>query len=86
VKEQFSTTEVAQLIGRSPGSVRGLIERGELEAERLPGVGYRIPRDTVIRLGKEVLRDEAGAKVSDDQVAALIQRVLRQNEAAEGAG
>jgi excisionase family DNA binding protein len=84
VKDQFSTSEVGQLIGRSPTSVRGMIERGELESERLPGVGYRIAREAVLDLAKSVLRDEARARLSDKQVEALVERVLTHNAAVEG--
>jgi excisionase family DNA binding protein len=82
-RDHYSTTEVGQLVGRSPGAVRRLIELGELEARRLPGVGYRIPRDAVIALGKETLLDEAGARLSDAQVARLVDRVIEHNEAVE---
>ena len=86
VKPQFSTSEVAQLVGRSSTSIRGMIKRGEIDAERLPGVGYRIPRDAVLALAAEVLRDEAGAKLSKAQVAQLVERVLAHNEEATGGG
>jgi excisionase family DNA binding protein len=80
VKDAFSTGEVAQLIGRSPSSVRTMIKSGELESARLPGVGYRVPREAVVALAKAVLRDEAGARLSDRQVERLIEQVLAQNE------
>ena len=82
-RDQYSTREVGQLIGRSAGSVRRMIDRGTLDAHRLPGVGYRIPRAAVIDLGKETLLDEAGAKLSDSAVARLIDQVIEQNEAVE---
>jgi excisionase family DNA binding protein len=84
VREQLSTREVAQLVGRSASSIRTPIERGELKAERLPGVGYRIPRSAVLALAGEVLRDEAGARLSDAQVRKLVEQVLEHNEAATG--
>jgi excisionase family DNA binding protein len=80
-RDQYSTREVGQLIGRSSGSVCRMIERGTLEAHRLPGIGYRIPRDAVIELGKETLLDEAGARLSDAQVARLVDHVIEHNEA-----
>jgi len=82
MKEQYSTDEVGQLIGRSAAHVRSLIKRGELEAERLPGVGYRVPQEAVVSLAKVRLRDEAGTELSDKRVQELIDQVIRQNEAA----
>jgi excisionase family DNA binding protein len=85
-RDRYSTREVGQLIGRSPGTIRKMIERGELEAHRLPGAGYRIERDVVVALAKEHLLDEAGARLSDDRVEKLIDQVIAQNEAVAPAG
>ena len=82
-RDQYSTREVGQLIGRSPGSVRRMIERGELEAHRLPGVGYRISRQTVIDLAKETLLDKAGARLPEAEVKRLVDQVIEHNEAVE---
>jgi excisionase family DNA binding protein len=79
VRDQLSTREVAQLVGKSSSAIRTLIDRGELAAERLPGVGYRIPRDAVLSLASAVLRDEAGARLSDAQVKKLVEQVLDHN-------
>ena len=85
-RENYSTREVSQLIGRSAGTVRRMIERGELDAHRLPGVGYRIPREAVIEVGKATLLDEAGARLSDARVARLVDQVIEHNEAVEVGG
>jgi len=81
MQEQYSTDEVAQLLGRSASHVRSLIKAGSLEAVRLPGVGYRIPRAAVLALARETLRDEAGAKLSDRRVEELVDQVLTTNAA-----
>jgi excisionase family DNA binding protein len=80
LKEQYSTKEVAQLVGRSQSAIRGLISRGELNAERLPGVGYRVPREAVLRLARDTLRDEAGTQLSDARLAKLIDEVISRTE------
>ena len=79
MQEQYTTAEVAQLIGRSAAHVRSLIKRGDLKAERLPGVGYRVPREAMLSLARETLRDEAGAELSDRRIGELIDQVIDTN-------
>jgi excisionase family DNA binding protein len=82
VRDQYSTTEVGQLVGRSTSSIRTMISRGELEAERLPGVGYRIPRAAVLKLASQVVRVKAGERLSAEEIERLVDGVLEHNEAA----
>jgi excisionase family DNA binding protein len=77
--EHLSTTEMAWVIGKSPGRVRRMIRDGEIEGMRLPG-GFRVPKAEVLRLARERIETEAGRKLSDRQLERLIDEVISTNE------
>jgi hypothetical protein len=79
--DHLSTTQVGWLLGRSSGSVRGMIRDDELEASRIPG-GFRIPRDEVLRVSRETIEAGAGRKLSDRELERLIDEVIATNEEA----
>jgi excisionase family DNA binding protein len=79
VDEHLSTQQVAWVIGRSPGTVRERIKDGEIDAIRIVG-GYRIPKAEALRLGRERIEAEAGRKVSDTRLEALIDELIATNE------
>ncbi|MEO8230457.1 MAG: hypothetical protein ABI628_11945 [Chloroflexota bacterium] len=68
------------LLGVSPGAVRRMIREGKIEGLRMTG-GFRIPRDDALRLSRERIETEAGRKVSDKELARLIDEVITTNEA-----
>ena len=77
--EHLSTTEMAWVIGKSPGRVRRMIRDGEIDGMRLPG-GFRVPKAEVLRLARERIEAEAGRKLSDRQLERLIDEVISTNE------
>jgi excisionase family DNA binding protein len=77
--ELLSTTEMAWILGRSPGRVRRMIRDGEIESVRLPG-GFRVPKAEALRVARERIEAEAGRKVSDRELERLIDAVIATNE------
>lgn len=84
MEELLSTREVAWLLGRSPGTVRDMIRDGDIEGLRLPD-GFRVPKAEALRLARERIEAEAGQKLSDRRLEALIDEVIARNEAEVGA-
>jgi excisionase family DNA binding protein len=79
--ESLSTTELAWVLGRSSGSIRRMIRDGELESIRIPA-GFRVPKTEALRVARERIEAEAGRKVSDRELEALIDQVIATNDAA----
>ena len=75
----LSTTEMAWVLGRSPGTIRGMIRDGEIEGVRLPD-GFRVPRAEALRLARERIEAEAGRRPSDRELERLIDEVITTNE------
>jgi excisionase family DNA binding protein len=80
MNDHLSTQQLAWVLGRSPGTVRDRIKDGEIEAIRIVG-GYRIPKAEVLRLARERIEAEAGRKLSDRRLEALIDDLIATNEA-----
>jgi hypothetical protein len=78
--DHLSTEQVGWIIERSAGSVREMIQSGEIEAVRLPA-GYRVPKAEVLRLARERIEGESDRKVSDRQLERLIDEVIETNTA-----
>jgi excisionase family DNA binding protein len=81
MEDHLSTREVAWVLGRSAGTVRDMIDAGDIEATRTVD-GYRIPKAEVLRLGRERIEVEAGRKLPDKELERLIDAVIETNEAA----
>jgi excisionase family DNA binding protein len=79
--ERLSTREVSWVLGESANSVRDRIVAGEIEATRTVE-GYRIPKEEVLRLGRERIEAETGRKLSKTELEKLIDEVIRTNEEA----
>jgi excisionase family DNA binding protein len=77
--DQLSTKEMAWVLGRSQGTVRDMIQDGEIDALRIVG-GYRIPRAEALRVARAHVESEAGRKLSDRQLERLIDEVIATNE------
>ena len=75
----LSTREMGWLLDRSAGSVRRMIRDGEIEGVRLPE-GFRVPKAEALRVARERIESEAGRKLSDRELEALIDEVLTTNE------
>jgi excisionase family DNA binding protein len=78
--DHLSTEQVGWILERSAGSVREMIQSGEIEAVRLPA-GYRVPKAEVLRLARERIEGESDRKVSDRQLERLIDEVIETNTA-----
>jgi excisionase family DNA binding protein len=78
--DHMSTEQVGWILERSAGSVREMIQSGEIEAVRLPA-GYRVPKAEVLRLARERIVGESDRKVSDRQLERLIDEVIETNTA-----
>ena len=78
--DHLSTEQVGWILERSAGSVREMIQSGEIEAVRLPA-GYRVPKAEVLRLARERIEGESDRKVSDRQHERLIDEVIETNTA-----
>jgi excisionase family DNA binding protein len=83
VDDHLSTEEVGWVIGRSAGTVRDMIQDGDIEASRIPD-GYRIARAEVLRLGRGRIEAETGRRPSDRDLERLIDKVIETNRAALG--
>jgi hypothetical protein len=69
---------MAWVLGRSAGTVRDMIRDGEIEAIRIPA-GFRVPGSEALRLARERIEAEAGRKLSDRALEALIDQVIETN-------
>jgi excisionase family DNA binding protein len=78
VDDHLSTEEVGWVLGRSAGTVREMIEAGDIEASRIPA-GYRIGKAEVLRLARERIEAEAGKKLSDRALERLVDEVIETN-------
>jgi len=78
VEELLSTKEMGWVLGRSAGTVRDMIRDGEIEGVRIPA-GYRVPRTEALRLARARIESEAGRKLSDRELEALIDEVIKTN-------
>ena len=79
MEDLLSTKEMAWVLGRSAGTVRDMIRDGEIEAVRIPA-GFRVPRPEALRVARERIEAEAGRKLSDRQLEALIDEVIETNQ------
>ena len=79
MEDLLSTKEMAWVLGRSAGTVRDMIRDGEIEAVRIPA-GFRVPRSEALRVARERIEAEAGRKLSDRQLEALIDEVIETNQ------
>ena len=70
----LSTKEMGWLLDRSAGAVRRMIRDGEIEGVRLPE-GFRVPKAEVLRVSRDRIEAEAGRKLSDRELEALIDKV-----------
>ena len=75
----LSTKAMGWLLDRSAVSVRRMIRDGEIEGVRLPE-GFRVPKAEALRVSRERIESEAGRKLSDRELEALIDTVLTTNE------
>jgi hypothetical protein len=80
MNDYLSTREVGWVIGESAATVRRMIRDGDVAGSRVVG-GFRVPRDEVLRLGRETVEAKAGRKLSDRELERLIDEVLATNEA-----
>lgn len=84
MEDHLSTEQVGWILERSAGSVRDMIQDGEIEATRIPA-GFRVPKAEVIRLARERIESEAGRQVSDREIERLIDQIIETNTARSGA-
>ena len=80
MEDHLSTEQVGWILERSAGSVRDMIQDGEIEAARVPA-GFRIPKAEVLRVARERIESESGRKVSDRELERLIDQVIETNTA-----
>ena len=78
--DHLSTQHVGWVLGRSAGTVRDMIQDGDIEAMRIVD-GYRIPKAEVLRLARARIEAEAGRKLSDRALERLINELIETNEA-----
>ena len=77
--DHLSTQQVSWVLGRSPGTVRDMIQDGKIEATRIVD-GYRIPKAEVLRLAGELVEAETGRKLSDTALERAINDLIAANE------
>jgi excisionase family DNA binding protein len=78
--DHLSTEQVGWILEKSAGSIREMIQSGEIEAVRLPA-GYRVPRAEVLRLARDRIERESDRRVTDRQLERLIDQVIATNTA-----
>jgi len=76
--DHLSTEEVGWILDCSPGSVRGMIRDGAIEAVRLPA-GFRIPKAEALRVARERIEAEADHKVTDRELERLVDELIATN-------
>ena len=81
--DHLSTEEVSWILGRSAGTVREMIQAGDIEASRIPA-GYRIAKAEALRLARERIQGETGGRPSDRELERLIDEVIETNRGALG--
>ena len=79
MEELLSTKEMGWVLGRSAGTIRDMIRDGEIEGVRIPA-GYRVPRTEALRLARVRIEAEAGRKLRDRELEALIDEVIETNQ------
>jgi hypothetical protein len=79
VDDFLSTKAMGWLLDTSAASVRRMIRDGEIEGVRLPE-GFRVPKAEALRVARERIEAEAGRKLTDRELEALIDTVLTTNE------
>jgi hypothetical protein len=79
VDDFLSTKAMGWLLDTSAASVRRMIRDGEIEGVRL-AEGFRVPKAEALRVARERIEAEAGRKLSDRELEALIDTVLTTNE------
>lgn len=77
--DHLSTQQMGWILDRSPGSVRDMIRKGEIEGVRLPG-GFRVPRAEALRLARQRIETEAGRKLSDRDLERLVDELIATNQ------
>ena len=80
MEDHLSTEQVGWILERSAGSVRDMIQAGEIEAVRIPN-GFRIPKAEVLRLARQRVEGETGRKLPDRDLEKLIDQVIETNTA-----
>jgi hypothetical protein len=77
--DHLSTQQVGWILDRSPGSVRDMIRKGDIEGVRLPS-GFRVPKAEALRLARERIEAEAGRKLADRELERLVDELIATNE------
>jgi hypothetical protein len=77
--DHLSTQQMGWILDRSPGSVREMIRKGEIEGVRLPS-GFRVPKAEALRLARQRIETEAGRKLSDRDLERLVDELISTNE------
>ena len=78
--DHLSTKQVGWILEKSAGSIREMIQSGEIEAVRLPA-WYHVPRAEVLRLARDRIERESDRRVTDRQLERLIDQVIATNTA-----
>jgi hypothetical protein len=77
--DHLSTQQMGWILDRSPGSVREMIRKGEIEGIRLAS-GFRVPKAEAMRLARQRIETEAGRKLSDRDLERLVDELISTNE------
>jgi hypothetical protein len=77
--DHLSTQQMGWILDRSPGSVRDMIRKGEIDGVRLPG-GFRVPKAEALRLARKRIETEAGRKLSDRDLERLVDELIATNQ------
>ena len=77
--DHLSTQQMGWILDRSPGSVRDMIRKGEIEGVRLPA-GFRVPKAEALRVARQRIETEAGRKLSDRDLERLVDELIATNE------
>ena len=83
MEDHLSTKQVGWILGRSAGSIRDMVNAGEIEASRIP-TGFRIPKAEVFQLARQKLESEGERQLSDAALERLIDEIIVTNEAVSG--
>jgi transposase len=77
--DHLSTQQLGWILGRSSGTVRDMIRKGDIEGVRLPS-GFRVPKNEALRLARERIEAEAGRKLADRELERLVDELIATNE------